>query len=138
MVIDKLYKNIPITQLELKALEEFFNQEKFNLSEIEKEYNGISLGVFVRKILGLDIDAANKHFAQFIQEENLNANQMLFVQKIIDYLSKNGTLDKSMLTQPPFTDYSDQGVMGVFEDTSKIFKIIQLIDDVNNNAELVS
>ncbi|MGV1003003.1 DEAD/DEAH box helicase family protein [Empedobacter falsenii] len=138
LVIDKLYKNIPITQLELKALEEFFNQEKFNLSEIEKEYNGISLGVFVRKILGLDIDAANKHFAQFIQEENLNANQMLFVQKIIDYLSKNGTLDKSMLTQPPFTDYSDQGVMGIFEDTSKIFKIIQLIDDVNNNAELVS
>lgn len=138
LVIDKLYKNIPITQQELKVLEEFFNQEKFNLSEIEKEYNGISLGIFVRKILGLDIDAANKHFAQFIQDENLNANQMLFVQKIIDYLSKNGILEKSMLTQPPFTDYSDEGIMGVFEDSSKIFKIIQLIDDVNNNAELVS
>lgn len=137
LVIDKLYKNIPITEHELKLLETFFNQEKFTLSEIEKEYDGISLGVFVRKILGLEVEAANKHFAQFIQEENLTANQMLFVQKIIDYLSKNGILEKSMLTQPPFTDYTDQGVMGVFEDT-KISKIIQLIDDVNKNAEMVS
>lgn len=138
LVIDKLYKNIPITGDELKLLEEFLNEEKFTVSQIEKEYNGIALGVFVRKILGLDVEVANQHFAQFIQEENLNANQILFIQKIIDYLSKNGVLDKSMLTQPPFTDYSDQGVMGVFEDTSKIVKIIQLIDKVNNNAQLVS
>ncbi|APA92224.1 DEAD/DEAH box helicase family protein [Myroides sp. ZB35] len=138
LVIDKLYKNIPITEVELKLLEEFLNEEKFTVSQIEKEYNGIALGVFVRKILGLDVEVANKHFAQFIQEENLNANQMLFIQKIIDYLSKNGVLDKSMLTQPPFTDYSDQGVMGVFKDTSKIVKIIQLIEKVNNNAQLVS
>lgn len=133
LVIDKLYRNVPITSADLKALEEFLTHEKFNVEEIEKEYGTKSLGVFVRKVLGLDIEAANSHFAKFIQEEQLNANQILFVQKIIDYLNKNGILEKHMLTQPPFTDTNDQGLLGVFEDY-KSAQIIKLIEEVSLNA----
>lgn len=133
LVIDKLYRNIPITPTELQLLEAFLRNEKFSKEEIEKEYETPSLGIFVRKILGMDIEAANRHFAKFIQEENLNANQMLFVQKIIDYLSKNGVLEKAMLTQPPFTDIDDHGLLGVFDD-GKSLKIIKLIDEVAVNA----
>lgn len=40
-----------------------------------------------------------------------------------------------MLTQSPFTDQNDEGIMGIFNDEdSKIFKVIQLIEEVNQNA----
>ncbi|MRJ09236.1 DEAD/DEAH box helicase [Ornithobacterium rhinotracheale] len=133
LVIDKLYRNIPITQDELKSLEEFLAHEQFNVEEIEKACEVPSLGVFVRKVLGLDIKAANEHFSEFIQNENLNANQIRFVQKIIDYLNKNGVLDKEMLGQSPFSDECDGGIFGMFEDSSAM-KIIHLIDTINQNT----
>lgn len=85
-------------------------------------------------MLRRDIQAANKHFATFIQLEKLNASQITFVQKIIDYLNKNGVLDKHMLTQPPFTDLSDDGIFGVFDDEAVQTKIIRLIDDLDRDA----
>lgn len=136
LVIDKLYRNIPITPIELQMLEEFLTHEKFSVQEIEKEFETKSLGIFVRKVLGLEMEAVNKHFANFIQEENLNANQMVFVQKIIDYLNKNGVLDKHLLTEPPFTDLDDQGLFGIFDDAGKSFKIIKLIEEIGENAEI--
>ena len=88
----------------------------------------------MRRVLGLDVNAANQHFASFIQEENLNANQILFVQKIIDYLNKNGILEKHMLTEPPFTDLDDHGIYGIFEDSGKA-KIFRLIEEITQSAE---
>lgn len=134
LVIDKLYKNIPITPVELQELERFFNEEKFNPEQVKKEFQVDSLSVFVRKILGLDQEAIEQHFATFIQEENLNANQIEFVKLIIRYLVKNGVMDKTMLTEPPFTDLSDSGIFGLFNDTAQAMKIIKLIDEVNENA----
>lgn len=134
LVIDKLYRNIPITPSDLKQLEEFLTHEQFNIDEIEKEYQTKSLGVFVRKVLGMDIEAANRHFVSFIQEEQLNSNQILFVQKIINYLNINGIIDKRMLTQPPFTEQNDEGIFGVFEDDGVQSKIIRLIAELENNV----
>ncbi|MNE55906.1 hypothetical protein D3C80_1507760 [compost metagenome] len=134
-MIDKLYKNIPITPTELKLLEQFLMQEAESRERLFKEYEEQPLGMFVRKILGLDIEATNKHFAIFIQEENLNANQITFVNTIIDYLNKNGILDTKMLTQSPFNTQNDNGIIGIFQDEDdKIHKIIHLLKVVNQNA----
>lgn len=135
LVIDKLYKNIPITPKELELLEQFLMQEAESKERLFHEYEEQPLGAFVRKILGLDIEAANKHFATFIQEENLNANQITFVKTIIDYLNKNGVLDTKMLTQSPFNAQNDNGIIGVFQDDDdKILKITHLIKIINQNA----
>ncbi|TDE51434.1 DEAD/DEAH box helicase family protein [Flavobacterium sp. GT3P67] len=135
LVIDKLYKNIPITPSELELLEQFLMKEAESKERLFEEYEEQPLGMFVRKILGLDIEAANKHFATFIQEENLNANQITFVNTIIDYLNKNGILDTKMLTQSPFNTENDNGIIGIFQDEDdKIHKIINLLKVVNQNA----
>ncbi len=134
LVIDKIYRNIPITSVDLQSLEKFLTHEKFQLSEIEKEYGTKSLGIFVRRVLGMDINAANQHFASFIQEENLNANQIVFVQKIIDYLNKNGILEKHMLTEPPFTDLDDHGIYGIFGESGKT-KIFTLIEELAKSVQ---
>lgn len=135
-MIDKLYKNIPVTPSELAVLEEFLMQEAESKDRLFTEYEEQPLGKFVRRIIGLDIEAAQKHFTSFIQEVNLNANQITFIQKIIDYLNKNGVLDKSMLTQSPFNDQDDNGIIGIFPEEDKLIKVIQLIEEVNHNAGL--
>lgn len=136
LVIDKLYKNIPVTPSELAILEEFLMQEAESKDRLFTEYEEQPLGKFVRRIIGLDIEAAQKHFTDFIQQANLNANQITFTQKIIDYLNKNGVLDKTMLTQPPFNDQDDNGIIGIFPEEDKLVKVIQLIEEVNYNAGL--
>jgi len=44
--------------------------------------------------LGLDSNAAQEAFADFISAGNLRADQMTFINNIISYLTTNGTIDK--------------------------------------------
>jgi type I restriction enzyme R subunit len=91
------------------------------------------LGEFIRAIIGLDKVAVQEAFAAFIQAGNLRADQITFINSIIDYLSTNGTIDKAMLFEPPFTYTHQDGLLGVFDD-AQAGKVIQLIDSVNENA----
>ena len=52
-----------------------------------------------------------------------NIDQMIFIKTIISYLSKNGTIDKTMLYQSPFTDLNDQGIDGVFDNDIRKTKV---------------
>ena len=90
----------------------------------------------MRNILGMDKEAAQDAFSNFIQSENLSGNQITFVDTIISYLTKNGTIDKSMLFEPPFTNINDQGLLGVFDDAAAT-KIISIVDEINRNAKVV-
>ena len=133
LVIDKLHKNIPITPKELELLESFlFNDELGTKQEYEREYGDQPLGKFIRSVIGLDIEVVNKLFSNFIEDKNLQPVQITFIQTLINYLNTNGTLDKRLLTKPPFNDASDQGVMGIFEE-SKVVEIVRIIDSVNEN-----
>lgn len=135
LTISKLSSNLSITKEELNVLEDilFDDDERGSKEDFNEEYGQKPLGKFVRSILGLDIDAANKAFANFLQAGDLRADQMTFITNIITYLTKNGIIDKSMLFEPPFTDVNDQGLLGVFDDADA-FKIIHIIDEINENA----
>ena len=137
LVIDKLYKNLPITEKEIEVLEDFLYKENDGLESKDrfvKEYGDQPLGKFVRNIIGLDIEIVNQLFTDFITKGNLNANQITFIQKIITYLSQKGVLEKQLLTQSPFNEQHDQGLLGVFPEEDKIIKIISIIETVNKNA----
>ena len=137
LTISKLSSNIPITKEELKVLEGILFDEDKRGSKVDfnNEYGDEPLGKFVRSILGLNIAAAEKAFADFLQAGNLQADQMTFITNIITFLTKNGVIDKSMLFEPPFTDVNDQGLLGVFDDADA-FKIISIIDEINDNAQV--
>jgi type I restriction enzyme R subunit len=135
LVIDKLYKNLPITVNELEVLEQFLLKEALESKDrFVKEYGEQPLGKFVRNIVGLDIEVANQLFADFISKGNLNANQITFIQKIIHYLNHKGVIEKQLLTQAPFNEQHDQGVFGIFPEEDKVMKVIQVINEVNQNA----
>ncbi|MDA9089722.1 DEAD/DEAH box helicase family protein [Maribacter arcticus] len=133
LVIDKLHKNIPITPKELELLESFlFNDELGTKEEYENEYGNQPLGKFIRSVVGLDIEVVNMLFADFIADKNLKPVQITFIQTLINYLNTNGTLDKKLLTQPPFNESSDDGIIGLFDDTN-VREIVSIIDIVNQN-----
>lgn len=135
LVIDKLYKNLPITTTELNLLEEFLLKEALESKDrFIKEYGEQPLGKFVRNIIGLDIEVVNQLFADFITQGNLNANQITFIHKIITYLNQKGVIEKHLLTQAPFNEHHDQGIFGIFHEEEKIMKVIQVINQVNENA----
>ena len=70
----------------------------------------------------------------FLRVGNLSADQMTFIKTIISFLSKNGTIDKSMLYESPFTDLNDQGISGVFGNNADLIKVVKIIDLINDNA----
>ncbi|OYU93955.1 MAG: restriction endonuclease [Bacteroidetes bacterium B1(2017)] len=134
--IDKLNKNIPITEADLKALEDilFTDEAAQNKQQFEKEYGDRPLGVFIRSIIGLDIKAAQEAFADFINTGTLSADQITFINNIITYLSKNGTIDKQMLFESPFTDDHFEGLTGVFKKETEVIQLVRIIDRINANA----
>jgi type I restriction enzyme R subunit len=135
LIIYKLTSNLPITADELSVLEKvlFDGTDRGTREDFVKEFGEAPLGVFIRSIIGLDVKAAQDAFADFLTTGNLRADQMTFIQNIISYLTKNGTIDPSMLFEPPFTDVNDQGLMGVFDDGAS-HKIISIIEKINDNA----
>ncbi len=134
LVIRKIQNNIQITHDELNLLEKMlFSDGLGTKADFKKEYGDMPLGKFIRSLLGLDKSTANQLFADFIQSGNLSADQITFINNIISFLTQNGTIDKTMLFEPPFTDINDQGITGVFDEV-QVAKIVRIIDDVNGNA----
>lgn len=135
LVIHKLNTNKPITETEINTLEDIlFDGETIGTrQDYIDHYGDKPLGEFIRSIVGLEISAAQEAFADFIQTGYLRADQMTFMNSIISYLTRNGTIDKKMLFEPPFTHIHDQGLLGVFDEVAAV-KVIKLIDEVNQNA----
>ncbi|BEV08753.1 DEAD/DEAH box helicase family protein [Methylophilus sp. DW102] len=135
LVIQKLKTNKPITETEIIVLESilFDGSTVGTKQDYIETYGDKPLGVFIRSIVGLDVNAAQEVFAEFIQAGNLKADQMTFINNIINYLNKNGVIEKTMLFEPPFTNIHQDGLIGVF-DEADAKKVIQLVGMVNENA----
>jgi type I restriction enzyme R subunit len=136
LVIHKITHNEPITEGELQQLEDilFDGENCGTREEYEANYGDQPLGTFIRSILGMNIEAANKAFASFINSATLSADQMTFINKIVQFLTKNGRIEKRMLFEPPFTEQHQDGVIGIFDD-AQASKIISIVQEVNENAE---
>lgn len=136
LTISKLNTNQPITEDELEELERIlFDGEERGTKDDFKNYSNESLTHFIRSILGLDTSAASEAFSTFIQNNNLSADQMTFISTIIDYLTKNGSIDPEMLFDSPFNDMHQDGIIGIFNDAQSA-KIISIIEHVNENGEV--
>lgn len=132
-VIAKLKSNIPLTPEDVKELEKILWKEVGSRKEYEKEIGDKPLGVFVREIIGLDMKSAKEAFATYLNNTNLDSRQIYFVNRIVEYIVKNGLMpDLSVLQATPFTDQGS--VVEIFTDMSMWKGIRQVIDKINSNA----
>lgn len=120
LTIQRIKRNQPITKLDLEELDKKLF-ETSGIEDIEKYQTTIHpdkpLGVFIRELVGLERGAAKEAFADYLDEAKFNAQQIRFVNTIIDYLTQNGVMSASMLAKPPFSDIHFEGVFGLFDDS---------------------
>lgn len=137
LVIHKLHNNIQITKGELEILERmlFEQGELGTKEEFTNAFGEQPLGKFIRSIVGLDINAAKLAFGDILADTTLNSRQIRFMDKLINFFNVKGIIEPTMLFEPPFTDIDTSGIMGVFDEEISS-KIIELIEEINHNAEV--
>ncbi len=119
-----------ITVEDLKELERILWQElgtKDDYFNVTKEEN---LAVFIRSIVGIEQEAINQKFSEYLNTNILSSKQQEFVKSIINYVQQNGDITKQdLVDKSPFSDFD---VVELFDD-----KIGVLINVINNLHESI-
>jgi len=135
LVIEKIRKAKPLTDKDLKSLEQFLldsdpaiNPEEFH----ELVGENVDLVKFVREVSGLDRKAVIEEFEIFLQDNRLSSNQIQFIEQMIEFYTKKGHLEIATLYEPPF-DFLDQGgIDGVFRDHNNVIDLlIKKVEQLN-------
>ena len=133
--IYKLRMNRPLTAADLAELERMLAESGVGAAEdiqrAASESQG--LGLFVRSLVGLDRQAAKEALAGFLDGKVLSANQIEFVNLIVNHLTEHGVMDAATLYQSPFTDLTPRGPDGIFS-SQQIDELVVAIDQVRRAA----
>ncbi len=123
----------PVNPEDLTALESFFYQAEAvgGQAQFVQIYGQQeNLAAFIRSLVGLDRAKAKERFAQFLDGQTYTADQIRFVNYIIDHLTANGTIAPELLYGQPYTDIHYQGLTGVFPD-SQAKALLNVVQTVN-------
>ena len=132
LVVQKLHRNLPMTEYEFSQLERIFTHELGSSDDYERAFGDTPFGLLVRKLVKLDHDAAMEAFADFMNSGDLNEQQIAFVHKVVDYIVENGYMEPKALTQPPFD--RPRSFVRMFN-TQQQMGLVAVINKIKENAE---
>ena len=134
-VITKLRTNLPLTLADFAELEQMLMRAGIGTAEDLSHAKQISegLGLFVRSLIGLDRAAAKAAFDKFRENKTPTANQIEFINVIIEHLTDQGYMDPERLYASPFIDFSPKGVDGLFT-TDQVTAIFSILDGIRETA----
>ncbi|ACB76285.1 DEAD/DEAH box helicase family protein [Opitutus terrae] len=135
LTIQKLRMNEPLTAVDLAELERVLAESGVATPEQWETAKAASdgLGLFVRSLVGLDREAAKQALNAFTAGKILTANQLEFVNMVVDQLTERGVVEPKLLYESPFTDVNAQGPDGVF-DSSQVDELLALLEQVRERA----
>jgi len=135
VTIQKLRTNQMLTAADLAELERMLGQNGIGSAEeitrAKTESHG--LGLFVRSLVGLDRSAAKDTLAEFLSGKRLSANQIEFVNLIVDHLTEHGVMDAALLYESPFTDVVSRGPDGLFT-SPQVDELMAVLERVRRAA----
>ena len=135
IAIHKLRNNIPLTAADYEELERIFTGELGTADDYHREFRDTPFGLLVRKIAKLEPEAVERAFSDFINDESLTQQQIVFVRKVIDYISQNGYLESPAdLAKPPFD--KPQSFLKLF-DGERAKKLVETVNAFRENAEKI-
>jgi type I restriction enzyme R subunit len=135
ITIHKLRMNKVLTATDLEELERMLVQNGIGAKEdiVRAKEEAHGLGLFVRSLVGLDREAAKEALAGFLAGKTLSANQIEFVNLVVNHLTEHGVMETGLLYESPFTDISPQGPDGLFT-SPEIDELVALLDVVYAHA----
>ncbi|MGE0544506.1 MAG: DEAD/DEAH box helicase family protein [Dehalococcoidia bacterium] len=135
LVIHKLMWNRPLTATDLDELERVLIDAGVgtpdDIDRAKQESSG--LGLFIRSLAGLHRDAAKEALGRFVSGDTFSANQIEFVNLIVDQLAERGIIDPGLLWESPFIDIDDRGPEAVFT-SSDLDDLLAILKDVRQRA----
>lgn len=133
--VRKLRSNEPLSSADLDALERVLTDNKIGKAEYidQAKQKNESFGVFVRTLVGLDREVAKGLFSEFLTNSTYNANQIEFINLIINQLVDNGIVDVGLLYESPFTDIAPTGPDALFT-SEQVNRIMELLDTIRSTA----
>lgn len=130
--INKLLHNEPISSDDYKELERIFTEELGTIEDYQANYQDTPFGLLIRKIAKMDRDAAYAAFSTFIAEERPNAEQIHFIEQVVDYVVENGYINNILdLMKAPFDRPYKFSV--IFTRDEQI-KFVQVVNSIKSNA----
>lgn len=137
LAVYKLRNNKQMTTTDLAVLEKILWQDLGSKEDYVKTYGEKPVGMLVRELLGMDQQAVNEAFSEFITDSSLNSRQIDFVKMIVSYIVKNGNIVdvKSTFSQQPFTEFAG-GIGSLFRDNMLVVqRIMGKVSDIRKNSQ---
>lgn len=111
--IQKIKNLEPLKEDDFKYLEDILwvklgkKEDYYSISKID------NLAVFIRSIVGIDQEAINKSFSEFLNENDLTSEQQEFIYSIINYVRENGDIEpKDLIEESPFDGFDIMDLFG--------------------------
>ncbi|WP_040282181.1 DEAD/DEAH box helicase family protein [Tessaracoccus massiliensis] len=136
VALQRLRRNRPLTAADLESLEDMLLSSGTGTPADlmwARESSG-GLGLFARTLVGLDRQAANEAFADYLDGSRFTADQVRFIGLIIDELTSNGVMDSGRLFESPFTDHAPTGPDFLFPE-AEVMGIVDILRSIRETAE---
>ena len=117
LALQRLRRNKQLTPDDLTELEQMLvasGGHQVDLVWANEQTGG--LGIFVRGLVGLDRAAATEAFGHYLTGTTFTADQIRFVNLIVDELTRNGVVEPARLFESPYTDHAPTGPDFFFTD----------------------
>lgn len=135
LILQKLKNGAELSELEVQQLANILAEKDPYVTEklLQRVYDNRKAKFiqFIKHILGLEIvhsfsEMVSTAFDHFLAEHNnLNTQQMQFLEILRSFILDKGQLTKKDLVNPPFTQLHPQGILGIFR-PQEVQEIVQL------------
>ena len=96
-VVEKIQKLEPLTNDDMAELEDILWHKLGSKTDYDGEDYPGSLAGFVRSLVGLDQEAVNEKFGQYLTGTVFNSSQQEFIKMVINYVRENGEITRNDL-----------------------------------------
>lgn len=135
IAIAKLRHGKPLTETDIAELRRMLLDagvgESLHIEAASALAHGF--GPFLRALVGLDRHAVAERFSEFVADAAATAQQIEFLDMVIEHLTENGSMDPGLLYESPFTDIAPSGPEQVFT-LQRAQKLVTIINDLNASA----
>ena len=87
----------------------------------------------MRSLVGMDRSTAKDAMAAFLSGKTLTANQIEFINLVVEHLTQHGIVNPDRLYESPFTDLTPRGPESLFS-AAELEELFQVLANVRERA----